>query len=256
LPELVLAVLESDRGRGVGTLLIDALAEEAARRSLPALTLNVHLRNPAVRLYTRTGFRVAGAGPGWFGGAMIRHVGAETDDPPQPGAVSSLTPIVAAMAAERSRMLERLEAGLRRDERIVAAWVGGSIGRGGADDLSDIDIHLAVQDERCAELNTHRRAFVSEFGEPLLVQEAPQNAPSGGAFQLVLYRGTAAPIEVDWSWQPASAAAILPQAMVLFDRSGGLPVAPAWQTIEPADAARQVSLSTTLFWAMALVQMG
>ena len=78
-------------------------------------------------------------------------------------------------------MLERLEAGLRRDERIVAVWVGGSIGRVEADDLSDIDIHLAVQDERCAELNAHRRAFVSKFGEPLRIQEAPQNTPPGGA---------------------------------------------------------------------------
>jgi hypothetical protein len=87
---------------------------------------------------------------------------------------------------------------------------GGSIGRGEADDLSDIDIHLAVQDEHCAELNAHRRAFVSGFGEPLLVQEAPQNAPPGGAFHLV-------------------------------------------RALAPADAARQVSLSTTFFWAMAFI---
>jgi hypothetical protein len=87
---------------------------------------------------------------------------------------------------------------------------GGSIGRGEADDLSDIDIHLAVQDERCAELNAHRRAFVSWFGEPLLVQEAPQNAPPGGAFHLV-------------------------------------------RALAPADAARQVSFSTTCFWAMAFI---
>jgi hypothetical protein len=38
--------------------------------------------------------------------------------------------------------------------------------------------------------------------------------------------------------------------VVLFDRSGRLPVAPASQTLEPADAAREVSLST-FFWAMA-----
>ena len=62
-------------------------------------------------------------------------------------------------------------------------------GRGGRPE--HIDIHLAVQDESCAELNAHRRAFVSEFGEPLLIQEAPQNAPPGGGFQLVLYRGAA-----------------------------------------------------------------
>ncbi len=71
LPELAMAVLGEERGRGVGAALVDALAAEAAKH-FTALTLNVHLRNPAAHLYTRTGFRVAGAGRGWFGVAMSR----------------------------------------------------------------------------------------------------------------------------------------------------------------------------------------
>lgn len=71
LPEMVIAVVESARGTGIGTALIEALATRAADR-FEALALNVHLRNPAARLYTRTGFRVAGQGRGWFGVAM-RH---------------------------------------------------------------------------------------------------------------------------------------------------------------------------------------
>jgi hypothetical protein len=71
------------------------------------------------------------------------------------------------MAVERSRFLEYLENVLRGDVRIVAAWVGGSIGRGKADDLSDIDIHLAVADEYCVQLNSERRAFVAQFGGPI-----------------------------------------------------------------------------------------
>ena len=71
LPELVMAVVEGERGKGIGAALIDALADEASRH-FSALTLNVHLRNPAAHLYTRTGFRVAGAGRGWFGVAMSR----------------------------------------------------------------------------------------------------------------------------------------------------------------------------------------
>ncbi len=71
LPELVMAVVEGERGKGTGTALIDALADHAADR-FSVLTLNVHIRNPAARLYTRTGFRVAGAGRGWFGVAMSR----------------------------------------------------------------------------------------------------------------------------------------------------------------------------------------
>src|SRR5712691_7787745 len=128
-----------------------------------------------------------------------------------------------AMAQERAEFLDHLAAILRGDVRVVAAWIGGSIGRGEADALSDIDIHLAVADEHCALLNDQRHAFVAEFGEPILIQEAPQNAPPGGAFQLVLYRGLTAPIEVDFSWRPASTAALPERAVVLFDRSGGLP---------------------------------
>jgi hypothetical protein len=42
------------------------------------LSLNVHLRNPAARLYTRTGFEVAGKGRGPFGVAMVRTLPSRT----------------------------------------------------------------------------------------------------------------------------------------------------------------------------------
>ena len=61
LPELAIAVVEGERGRGIGRALLDALVERARGR-FPAMTLNVHLLNPAVRLYIRAGFKVAAAG--------------------------------------------------------------------------------------------------------------------------------------------------------------------------------------------------
>jgi len=73
LPELTMAVAEDARGHGVGTALIEAVATNAATR-FAAVALNVHLRNPAARLYTRSGFRVAGRGRGWFGVAMTREL--------------------------------------------------------------------------------------------------------------------------------------------------------------------------------------
>ena len=69
LPELAIAVVEDERGKGIGRALLDALLERA-RGQFPALALNVHLLNPAVRLYIRAGFKVAGAGRGWYGVAM------------------------------------------------------------------------------------------------------------------------------------------------------------------------------------------
>jgi GNAT superfamily N-acetyltransferase len=73
LPELTMAVAEDVRGHGVGTALIEALATNATTH-FTELALNVHLRNPAARLYTRSGFRVAGKGRGWFGVAMTREL--------------------------------------------------------------------------------------------------------------------------------------------------------------------------------------
>lgn len=75
-PEVCMAVVPACRGRGVGTALLEALIEEADRRGVDALVLNVHLRNAAaLRLYMACGFRVAGAGRGWFGVAMARTAG-------------------------------------------------------------------------------------------------------------------------------------------------------------------------------------
>jgi GNAT superfamily N-acetyltransferase len=74
VPELVVAVTPRDRGRGVGRALLDALAARAAEHGYDRLALNVHIRNPAVRLYSRAGFVVAGKGRGPLGVAMVRQL--------------------------------------------------------------------------------------------------------------------------------------------------------------------------------------
>ncbi len=83
VPELVVAVTPSARGRGVGRCLLDALAARAAEHGHDRLALNVHIRNPAVRLYSRAGFVVAGKGRGPLGVAMVRQLPAGRP-PPQP----------------------------------------------------------------------------------------------------------------------------------------------------------------------------
>ena len=74
LPEIAMAVREHARGRGIGSRLLDELTVRAAGR-FEALVLNVHLRNPALRLYMRSGFTVAGKGRGPYGVAMSRSLG-------------------------------------------------------------------------------------------------------------------------------------------------------------------------------------
>ena len=72
-PEVCMALAPDNRNRGVGTALLQAVISRAAAQGHAALVLNVHLRNTAaLRLYMKCGFRVAGAGRGWFGVALAR----------------------------------------------------------------------------------------------------------------------------------------------------------------------------------------
>ncbi|MFS0874289.1 N-acetyltransferase family protein [Paenibacillus xylanilyticus] len=59
-PELGMAVIEEARGRGVGTLLIQAALEEARKRGIEAVSLSVDPDNAAIRLYRRFGFEERG----------------------------------------------------------------------------------------------------------------------------------------------------------------------------------------------------
>ena len=61
VPELALAVFAAQRGRGIGTALLEDLIREATARELPGLSLSVARDNPALALYQRLGFSVASA---------------------------------------------------------------------------------------------------------------------------------------------------------------------------------------------------
>jgi GNAT superfamily N-acetyltransferase len=57
IPELSIAVDGRLRGRGVGSMLLDAIMEQARHRSCRAVSLSVDRANPAYRLYLSRGFR-------------------------------------------------------------------------------------------------------------------------------------------------------------------------------------------------------
>jgi ribosomal protein S18 acetylase RimI-like enzyme len=56
-PEMTIAVLPEYRGRGIGTSLLSALIDAAAR-SHPGISLSVIGDNPAMNLYRRMGFEI------------------------------------------------------------------------------------------------------------------------------------------------------------------------------------------------------
>jgi ribosomal protein S18 acetylase RimI-like enzyme len=72
LPELCIAVAPGHRGAGIGGMLLDALFTDLAKAH-DAMCTNVHVRNPAKRLYERKGFRVDGQGNGPLGLALIKR---------------------------------------------------------------------------------------------------------------------------------------------------------------------------------------
>jgi ribosomal protein S18 acetylase RimI-like enzyme len=66
IPEITVAVVPEQRGRGVGPTLLRALAETAAEEGYPALSLSVEETNRALRLYEGAGWqRVRLGGGAW-----------------------------------------------------------------------------------------------------------------------------------------------------------------------------------------------
>jgi len=170
--------------------------------------------------------------------------------------------------AEAAVLLRRITEGLESDERILAAWLVGSFGRGD-DPWGSAWVQVVAADEQIETFILARRENAARPAEPLLVVEAPQNAPPGGAYLMALYDGEAGPYEVDWYWQAQSGARVPADAHILFDRIGlpssGLPngfnhsetppaLRAAQEAMSPAERRADEGRNTvSLFWAMLLI---
>lgn len=150
-------------------------------------------------------------------------------------------------ARNRAELLERIARALQADSRVMAAWLSGSFGRGVEDAWSDLDLHVAVEDDALPEFLDQRFSLYRQVGEPTLIQgEMASNAMPESLFQLVMYPG---PVEVDWTIGPVSQASRPPETTGLFSRRP-IPV----EIPEPASAEARRSMAVdglTFFWAMA-----
>jgi len=150
---------------------------------------------------------------------------------------------------EQEELVARATEFLKSDSRVVAAWLFGSLGRGDADELSDIDLWVVVADEHMEDVRAERREYVTGIGKPVLIEEAPQNAPTGGVYLLVLYGGKVGAQQVDWYWQPQSGAQVPADVQLLFDRAG-LPAATAPKLLTVEERAELATNQVAFFWAM------
>lgn len=156
------------------------------------------------------------------------------------------TDLLQTRTREREDLLQRAVKALQADARVVAVWLAGSLGRGTEDALSDLDLWVVISDAYYSFVAGRTREFAGKLGDPLLILEAPQNAPPGGAYLLALYPGETGPHQIDWYWQPQSHACLPSDARVLFDRAG----LPAQQPPTEKQRAQCVTERILFFWAM------
>lgn len=108
---------------------------------------------------------------------------------------------------ERDALLARMYDVLAADHRVRASWIEGSVGRGEDDGFSDLDVGVVIADHDVPLLagppdrpmtytaltSSPRARFAAAVTEPLLVMEAPHNAPQGGAFLSTFVSGSQGP---------------------------------------------------------------
>jgi predicted nucleotidyltransferase len=157
----------------------------------------------------------------------------------------------------RDALVKQAHQALSADPRLVAAWLFGSLGRGDADELSDIDLFVVTADGHHERIVSNRPAFMAQLGEPLLILEAPQNWPPGGVYNMALYPGEEGPHQVDWYWVRHSAAALPTETRLLFDHAGlprlSTPTRFTYQPVPPRPPEEVATQDANLFWVMLLI---
>ncbi len=73
------------------------------------------------------------------------------------------------MTPEQNHLVERAKDALWDDGRIEAAWLAGSLGRGGGDQFSDVDLLAYCAAGTAGEVSRHLADRVDAIAEPLLV---------------------------------------------------------------------------------------
>lgn len=150
----------------------------------------------------------------------------------------------------RDQLLAQVSAVLEADERVTCAWLCGSYGRNEADAWSDLDLHVAIDDEHYESLVAEHKAIFARCGQQLHVISHGIRSWSmpNGRFWLVQY----APymLEIDWNIGPTNGTTRPEASLVLFDRVG-LPLTPHPSPIPDEERRKIAQEELDFFWAMA-----
>jgi hypothetical protein len=122
------------------------------------------------------------------------------------------------LRAIREAWLRRATERLEGNPAVNAAGLVGSLGRGDADDWSDIDLLIVVPDGQVGQYADQTLLPGSE--QAIWSIDARHNAPRGAGAIGVRYVIDGLPLHVDWHVYPLSQAAWVADAKVIFDRHG------------------------------------
>jgi len=82
-----------------------------------------------------------------------------------------------AVSHSPDRLIARFADACSSDDRVVAAFVGGSIARREADRFSDLDLCLVTTDEAADDVFADRAAIVARLGAPLFLEDWGDEIP-------------------------------------------------------------------------------
>lgn len=152
------------------------------------------------------------------------------------------------LALHRDSLVERAIDCLTADNRTVAAWIGGSLGRNGEDAWSDVDLFVLIEDDHFNDFWRERDTLFNAIGPVVFRQRPlPQNSMLlGGNFQLTIFPG---PIEIDWTIAPANGAIRPTDTLPLFERRP----TPIVEAIATEANEAEIREHLEFFWAMAPV---
>ncbi|MFB9443138.1 hypothetical protein [Dactylosporangium vinaceum] len=103
---------------------------------------------------------------------------------------------------------------------MAGVWLVGSLGRGGDDGYSDVDLVVAVDSTVPAAVLADPATLLRVPDTVLLyTRPKPRNAPAGGAYEAVCIRLAGLPVLVDLYLWPAATAAVPDGARILYART-------------------------------------